>query len=251
MIKILMIFLLVTQISYASVLELNSNGDYKINQLEFSVAQIVKDYAAINKLNLIMKDPPKRNLFLMGPKNIKKEKIELFISAVTSQIGYTIFSNKKLNQIKLLPSRDVRYHGEGLYIDIKNVPDNYHHSMFSMKLKHVIASTISRGMRPMMSRYGRIIDGKNPNTLLISDTGKNIHRLHKLISELDVPKFAERAKFLEELNKKGTAVVETKTSSLDFIKDKHILFIFVFSLIGGILGFGIRGYMIKRIEGGW
>ncbi len=198
-----------------------------------------------------MKQAPKGKLLLLGTKEIKKKDLDLYVSAVASEIGYTLILNKELNQIQVIPSRDVRYNGGRLHTDIEKVPDNYNHTMFSMRLKYAKSGVLSRNMRPFMSRYGRIIDERNANTLILSDTGKNIRRLHKLISSIDTNEFANRVKFLSELNKQCKTIVKTEISTIEFIKDQHILFIIVFSLIFGIMGFGFRGYMIKKIEGGW
>jgi general secretion pathway protein D len=249
--KIFILSFLLLNTAFAKTLVKDSNGDYSLLKAEFKVADIVRDYAKLKDINLIMTEAPKGKLLLLGSKNINKENIDLYISAVTSEVGYTLIHNKELNQVQVIPSRDVRYNGGRLHTDINKVPDNYNHTMFSMRLKHAKAHVISRNMRPFMSRYGRIIDERNANTLILSDTGKNIKRLHKLIMSIDTAKFAKRVDFLKELNKKGKTVIETKISTLDFIRDQHVLFIIIFSLITGIMGFGIRGYMMKRIEGGW
>jgi type II secretory pathway component GspD/PulD (secretin) len=250
MIKIILSFLILNT-AFAKTLITDPNGDYSLLNVEFSVAEIVRDYAKLKNINLIMTEAPKGKLLLLGPKKIKKEKIDLYISAVVSEVGYTFVLNKELNQIQVMPTRNVRYHGGKLYSEIENVPDSYNHAMFSMKLKHAKAGNLSRNMRPFMSRYGRVIDEKTANTLIISDTGKNIKRLYKLVKSFDTSEFEQNVKFLKKINKKGKEVVETEVSTLDFIKDQHILFIIIFSLIAGIMGFGLRGYLMKRVEGGW
>jgi type II secretory pathway component GspD/PulD (secretin) len=66
------------------------------------------------------------------------------------------------------------------------IPSNFDYIMVTVKLKNPhIASEVSRNFRPFMSRYGRIIDIKNPGIIIINDTGKNVHRLLSLIEILD------------------------------------------------------------------
>lgn len=236
--------------AFATTLVLDSSGDYSLVDTEFKVVDMIQDYARLKNFNLIMDEGPSDKIFLFGSKTIKKENIDLYISAVVAEVGYTILQDKELNQIRVIPSRDIRYNGRALYTDISHVPDDYNYTMFSMRLKHALARDITRNMRPFMSRYGRIIEERNSNTLILLDTGKNVRRLYELISSVDNEKFSERVRFLEDLNKEGKRIVEKKISTLDFVRDQHVLFIIVFSMITGILGFGVRGYLMKRIEGG-
>lgn len=120
-----------------------------------------------------------------------------------------------------------------------------------MRLKYVESYDIARNLRPFITRYGRVIDEKNANTIILADTGKNIHRIHKLIEKLDTSDFLVRKKKVEKINSTAKREVKKNKSVLEYIKDQHVLFLIAFALIGGIIGFGTRGYLMKRIEGGW
>ena len=91
---------------------------------------------------------------------------------------------------KIMNIRDIRYVPTKIYTG-SYTPDTERHVMKVISLKNVDANEISRNFRPFMSRYGRIIDIKQTNTVIISDTGANISRLEKLIKFLDVPGFDE------------------------------------------------------------
>jgi general secretion pathway protein D len=75
-------------------------------------------------------------------------------------------------------------------------------------LKNVDAAEIARNFRPFMSRYGRIIDLKQTNTIIISDTGTNIHRLEKLIKFLDVPGFEESLQIIPVKNSSAQEIAK-------------------------------------------
>ena len=117
---------------------------------------------------------------------ITKANADDFISEVLSINGYTRIPSKD-DQWTILSSRDVRYMPTPNYIYGKDkVPNNYDYAMVTIKLKNPhIGPEISRNFRPFMSRYGRIIDIKSSGVIIISDTGKNIHRLINLVNILD------------------------------------------------------------------
>ncbi len=251
MIKLLGLSLFYFNSIFASTLVTNSDGDFLLEESKFKVADIVKEYAKLKNLNLIMDQVPKGELQLLGPKKIKKADIDLYLSAVLEKTGYTLIENRPLNQIQIIRTRDVRYSGSTYYEKINDVPDNYNHAIFSINLEHANSRILTKNMRPFLSRFGRIIDGRTSDTLTLAGTGKNIHRIHKLIRDIDTPDFPKRVAYLKELNESGNTVTEKEISVLDFIKNQHILFIVAFSLIAGIMGFGIRGFVMKKVEAGW
>jgi type II secretory pathway component GspD/PulD (secretin) len=117
---------------------------------------------------------------------LNKENADDFLSEVLSINGYTRVPSKK-DQWTIINTRDVRYMPTKNYIYGKDkIPTNFDYIMVTVKLKNPhIASEVSRNFRPFMSRYGRIIDIKNPGIIIINDTGKNVHRLLSLIEILD------------------------------------------------------------------
>jgi hypothetical protein len=66
---------------------------------------------------------------------------------------------------------------------------------------------------------------------------------------MDTVQFESRVKFFKNLNDTDLVPTKTETSFLEFIKSQYVLLLIAFSLIGGIIGFGLRGYLMKRIEG--
>jgi general secretion pathway protein D len=118
--------------------------------------------------------------------SLNKDNADDFLSEVLSLNGYTRVPSKP-DQWTVINSRDVRYMPTKNYVYGKDtIPSNFDYIMVTIKLKNPhIVSEISRNFRPFMSRYGRIIDIKRPGIIIISDTGKNVHRLINLISILD------------------------------------------------------------------
>lgn len=245
------LLLLLISFNVFSVTIVKKNNDtFALKKKSFAVVDLVREYAKLRNLNLIMVEDLKGNVDLYGVKEIKDKDLDLYISAVLSESGYTIVKTESLNQIEIINARDIRYKSSKVYKDIKNVPQDYNHVLFVRKLKFAPASDVSRNFRPFMSRYGRIIDVKRSNSIIISDTSKNIHRLSKLIDLLDVKEYSSRVKEVNKINEDNTKTVVKKKSLLSVLKDWHVLFLIVFSFIGGIMGFGFANYLNRR-EAQW
>jgi general secretion pathway protein D len=59
-----------------------------------------------------------------------------------------------------------------------------------------------------MSRYGRIIDIKQTNTIIIADTGSNINRLAKMVKFLDVPGHEESLQIVKVKNSSAQEIAK-------------------------------------------
>lgn len=133
---------------------------------------------------------------------ITKENAEAFLSHALYMTGYTKVPTNK-NEWTVINARDVRYVSTPTYNYPKEkVPETFDHVMVTIKLKNkYIVSDISRNFRPFMSRYGRIIDLKRPGIIIISDTGKNINRLLKMIELIDYKPSEDEIEALEQEKK--------------------------------------------------
>lgn len=118
--------------------------------------------------------------------DINKDNANFYLSYILNLAGYT---RVKLNDNtwSVINARDIRYQAVTKLTYGKDpIPNDYDHYMVSIKLKNpYLTSEVTRNFRPFMSRYGRIIDLKDPGMIIINDTGKNIQRLVSLINEMD------------------------------------------------------------------
>jgi general secretion pathway protein D len=241
-----LLFLLITINAFAVTIVKKDNDTFALKKKSFRVEDLIREYADLKKLNVIFSEDVKGKIDLYGVKEIKEKDLDLYISAVAAEAGYTIIKTESLNQIEVINARDIRYKSTKVYKNIEDVPKDYNHAMFVRKLDFVAASDVSRNFRPFMSRYGRIIDEARSNSIILSDTGKNIHRMTKLIDLLDVKVYSQRIEQVNKLNEKSTKAIIKKKSILSVLKDWHVLFIIVFSLFGGIIGFGISNILNRR-----
>ena len=121
---------------------------------------------------------------------IDKKNADRVLSEILNDAGYTrVPVNDKT--FRIISARDVRYTPvpqiEASKKTAPNLPDVADYFMMTYTMKNPEVSTsITRSLRPFMSRYGRIIDFKPNGTLVVQDTALNIKRLYKLVKSMDV-----------------------------------------------------------------
>lgn len=181
------------------------------------IMEVTKHMQKLTGLNLILdKEASGKKISISAPNPITVGDAWRAYLAALNMVNLTIVKTGAF--YKIINIRDIRYVPTKIYTG-SYTPDTEQHVMKVISLKNVDANEITRNFRPFMSRYGRIIDIKQTNTVIISDTGTNIARLEKLIKFLDVPGFDESlqiipventsaqeiAKLLDEILKDGSS----------------------------------------------
>jgi len=123
---------------------------------------------------------------------------DTFISMALNENGYTRVPLVEKNSFRIIHARDIRYTPVPIFIAGETViPENDDYIMMTVNLKFVNSTEVTRSFRPFMSRYGRIIDIKQKNRIIVQDTGKNAKRLLHLIKTLDIPLSSKEKDFQE------------------------------------------------------
>jgi hypothetical protein len=68
---------------------------------------------------------------------------------------------------------------------------------------------------------------------------------------VDVDTYDKDKKEIAEINEKHKKIMKNEKSFVTILIENNGIFLIVFMILGLILGFGIRGYLMKRVEGGW
>lgn len=175
-------------------------GPEIITSFDFPDTEIMDMTRHMQKLtgiNLILDKDVKGKVSITAPTPITVGDAWKAYLAALNMAGYTLVKSGAF--YKIINARDVRYVPTEIYTG-SYTPNTESHMMKVLALKNVDAAEISRNFRPFMSRYGRIIDIKQTNTIIISDTGSNIARLEKLIKFLDVPGYEESLQIIPVKN---------------------------------------------------
>lgn len=161
------------------------------------IMEITRHMQKLTGINLILDKDVKGKVSITAPTPITVGDAWKAYLAALNMAGYTLVKSGAF--YKIINARDVRYVPTEIYTG-SYTPDTESHMMKVLSLKNVDAGEISRNFRPFMSRYGRIIDIKQTNTIIISDTGSNIARLERLIKFLDVPGHDEALQIIKVRN---------------------------------------------------
>ncbi|HLT22794.1 MAG TPA: type II secretion system secretin GspD [Bacteriovoracaceae bacterium] len=148
------------------------------------IMEITKHMQKLTGINLILDKDVKGKVSIIAPTPITVGDAWKAYLAALNMAGYSLVKSGAF--YKVINAREIRYTPTKIYTG-NYTPDTENYVMRVISLKHVSAAEIARNFRPFMSRYGRIIDIKQTNTIIIADTGSNINRLAKMVKFLDVP----------------------------------------------------------------
>ena len=208
-------FLVITILSLSALPSFGATGPCK--EIKACVEMVSK---LTNKKYVLDKDV-KGSIDFTDNYQITKDNADAFISYALYMAGYTRIPFNK-DEWAVLNARDVRYQPVPSFnYPEEKVPETYDYISVSIKLKNPhIASELSRNFRPFMSRYGRIIDLKSPGMLIINDTGKNIHRLIKIVSSLDHKPTKEELEKIEEDQKRWQKLELIKSKNCSHVNEE-------------------------------
>jgi hypothetical protein len=252
--KILILFLIVMSSTYAGVIIKDvGNGQVEIQGKSFVAGDLLAEWAQVRSFNLSVdqKFSKTKKFRIHGPRVFTPEALDSYVSSVVNKSHHTLIKFPGSNFVKVLNARDVRYEALPVYKDIKDIPKDLNYAQMIYQLKHIGPADLARNLRPFMSRYGRIIDEKYSNVIYVADVDQNLRRIYKIIDFLDTEKYAKSIKTTQELNKKHEKVLKKEKTLIEILSEKEIIFLIIFFILGSIIGFGTRGYLMKRIEGGW
>ncbi|MBI2521171.1 MAG: type II secretion system secretin GspD [Bdellovibrio sp.] len=170
-----------------------------------SLVDLTKHMQKITGLNLIMEKDIKGKVSISAPSPITVgDAWKAYLTALNMN-GYSIVKSGAF--YKLVNSRDIRYTPTKIYTG-SYTPDTENYVMRILSLKNIDVAEVARSFRPFMSRYGRIIEIKQTNTIIIQDTGDNITRLVRLIKFIDVPGHEETIQIIPVHNSSAQEIAK-------------------------------------------
>jgi general secretion pathway protein D len=156
-----------------------------------SLLTYINQVSKLTDKKYLMTKDVKGNVILSHNFKLNKKNADDFLSRALYLNGYTRVP-LDLNGYMIINSRDVRYIPVPQYAATKSeaaaVPNNHDYYQLTYTANNPeLMTEFTRIVRPFMSRYGRIIDAKFSNLVIIQDTGVNLKRLYKLVKKFDKP----------------------------------------------------------------
>lgn len=249
--KTFLLFILLSSSLYAEVLKKNEAGDFILTKNSISASELVTDYARLMGYNMNIATNLKNESFeVQGDLLIPKDQIESYVSSILMASGSAMIRAPQSRFLQVIDDRDVRYTTVPTYTKLEEIPDNVNYAQYSFVLKHIDSSDLARNMRPFMSRYGRIIDVRDRMVYII-DTGKNLRRIGKIAEAVDTEEFQKSKKEIDSINEKYKQSKIKGKTFFEILTQNQTIFILIFFLMGSIIGFGTRSFVMKKVEGGW
>jgi len=169
------------------------------------IMEITKHMQKLTGINLILDKDVKGKVSIIAPTPITVGDAWKAYLAALNMAGYSLIKTGAF--YKVINARDIRYTPTKIYTG-NYTPDTENYVMRVIALKHVSAAEIARNFRPFMSRYGRIIDIKQTNTIIIADTGSNINRLAKMVKFLDIAGHEETLQIVKVKNSSAQEIAK-------------------------------------------
>lgn len=164
-----------------------------------SILDLTKHMQKLTGLNLILDKDIKGKISISTPSPITiGDAWKAYLEALSIN-GYSLVKSGAYYQI--VNNRDIRYSPTTMYTGTYS-PNTENYVMQIIPLKYVASREVANSFRPFMSRYGRIIEIKQTNTVIVQETGTHINRLMKLIKFIDIPGHEE-----------GLQIIKVKNSS--------------------------------------
>lgn len=180
-----------------------------------SLIDLTKHMQKLSGINLIMDKDLKGKISIVAPSPITVgDAWKAYLTALNIN-GYTLVKSGAF--YKIVNSRDIRYTPTKIYTG-NYTPDTENYVMRIIPLKNISSTEVTRSFRPFMSRYGRIIEIRQTNTIIVQDTGDNINRLMRLIKFIDVPGHEETLQIIRVTNSSAQEIAKLLGQIL---KDKN------------------------------
>lgn len=182
-------------------------GPEVVTSFEFPNAEILdltKYMQKLTGLNLIYEKDIKGKISIVASTPItvgdawKAYLIALSINGFTLVKVGAFYKITRIQNIRNMPAK--------IYMG-NYTPNTENYVMRIVPLKNVSSAEITRSFRTFMSQYGRIIEIRPTNTVILHDTGSNINRLVKLIKFLDVPGHDETLQIFKIENSSAQEIV--------------------------------------------
>jgi general secretion pathway protein D len=162
-----------------------------------SILDLTKFMQKTTGLNLILDKDIKGTITISSPTPITVgDAWKAYLQALSIH-GYSIVKSGAYYTI--VNNRDIRYSPTTMYTGTYS-PNTENYVMQIISLKYVNSREVANSFRPFMSRYGRIIEIKQTNTVIVQETGTHINRLMKLIKFIDIPGHEESLQIIKVKN---------------------------------------------------
>lgn len=180
-------YLLLFVLSIAAHAGIKVHGDHvqPFKSKAYPMRELIKDYAEMTDTHVVYSDKtidPKDVVQLQLNQSMSKTDFKQIFYALLNAHGFSPMEESGF--LWITPSRDNRYLPGPVFTD-DSYPRDASFKLVVHTLKYPLASSITRNLRPYVSRYGRVINFSDARSIILSDLGDNVARLVTLVESMD------------------------------------------------------------------
>ena len=167
-----------------------------LNFDDVDIKLLIRFISELTGKNFVIDDTVKGKVTIISPTKITVNQAYRVFESVLEVKGYTAVPAGKI--IKIIHSRDARF---------KDVETKSGRSFFPSRkgdkvitqlipLEYADSGEIKKLLTPLVSKNSNLAEYSATNTLIITDVSSNIHRLMKIIKEIDIAGSEEKTTFI-------------------------------------------------------
>ncbi len=187
----------------------NENFPDIVESFDYQDADLVEVVKAVSKLtgkNFILDNNVRGGkITILAPSKITvAEAYKAFLSALAMN-GFTVVPSGKFLKIRTTrtaQAESVEIYGGAYYPNTDQVITRI------IKLKYISAEEITKNLRGLHTKEGRLDPYPPTNSLIMTDLGSNVERVVNILKHLDVPGFEEKLSVIKVTNAKSADIAE-------------------------------------------
>jgi len=163
-----------------------TEGTIHLNFRNADIVQIINLMSELTGKNFLVDDKVRGKVTIIAPKPVTlEEAYQVFLSVLEIQ-GFTVVPQGPI--IKIIPSRDVKDNPIPTATDSRHPFSPTTESFVTqlIPLQYADVNDIRGLLTPLVSKESSLLSYAPTNSLIVTDTVSNIHRLLKIIAALDV-----------------------------------------------------------------
>ena len=253
--KHLIIFLSIFSIwsSAASTIEKQENR-LRFKSGTHALHDLIKDYAKITKKNVVLGSRiPNRKIAISSFSAMTEGEAHKFFTSVLYSQSLMWSHVEGMNLYHVNRARDSEESALPVVTNIDQLPDSYEFVTYIFKPKFALAEQLAKRFRRIVSDNGRLFGDEDSNTIIIVEAAPIVKKIVDILKVYDTATTAKSQqqglnRWYREKESQLNAVIVDRSNIRE--GNSKILFV-LFTLIGIVFGFICRGYLIRRIEGGF
>ncbi|MBE9504942.1 MAG: type II secretion system secretin GspD [Proteobacteria bacterium] len=192
------VFVLALILNFIFSSQLFAAGKKEIS-MDFDNADIrvvIKFISELTGKNMVVDSKVKGNVTVISPTKISEEEAYRVFDSILEVNGYSAVETAGI--IKIIPKPDASKSQTRTRVgkDSKKVPRNDRIVTQIIPLDYASSTQVRAALAPLISKNGIIIDFAASNTIIVTDISSNIHRLVRIVQEIDLEDVSEKIEII-------------------------------------------------------